>query len=121
LATQKRKKHPACLLSLRQGKEETLKDFMLRFNREKLTLESANYQTVLLTLWHEVRPDGPLMAKLAKSSTELTVRQFLNKTEHINQEEMIRALMKGQEVDDQVKDSNKKQLPATSTQKGVKS
>jgi hypothetical protein len=62
------------------------------------------------------------MAELAKSSTELTLHQLLNKTEeHINKKEMIGALMKGQEVEDQEKDSSKKQLLATSTQKGVKS
>jgi hypothetical protein len=95
---------------------------MLRFNREKLMVESPNGQTILSTLWHGVRLDGPLMAELAKSSTELTLRQFLNKIEeYINQEDMIGALMKGQEVEDQVKDSSKKQLLATSTQKGVKS
>ena len=33
LATWKRKKSVTCLLILRQGKEETLKDFMLRFQQ----------------------------------------------------------------------------------------
>ena len=62
------------------------------------------------------------MAELAKSLTKLTLCQFLNKTEeYINHEEMIRALTKGQEAEDQEKGSSKKQLPATSTQKGVKS
>ena len=69
---------------------------MLKFNQEKLTVESLNDQTVLSALWHGVRPDGPLMAELAKSSIELTLRQFLNKIEeYVNQEEMIGALMKG--------------------------
>jgi hypothetical protein len=69
---------------------------MLRFNREKLMVESPNDQTILSALWHGISPDGPLMAELAKSLTELTLRQFLNKTEeYINQEEMIGALMKG--------------------------
>ena len=58
LVTWKRRKNPGCLLSLRQGKEETLKDFMLKFNREKLMVESPNDQTVLSALWHEVRSDG---------------------------------------------------------------
>ena len=35
-ATRKRKKSVTCLLTLCQGKEETLKDFMLHFNKEKL-------------------------------------------------------------------------------------
>ena len=73
---------------------------MLRFNGEKLTVENPNNQTVLLALWQGVRPDGPLMVELAKSLTELTLCQFLNQIKYINQEEMIGALMKGQEVED---------------------
>ncbi|XP_059441931.1 uncharacterized protein LOC132174263 [Corylus avellana] len=112
------KKHSACSLSLRQGKEESLKDFMLRFNKEKLLVENPSDQTVLSVLWHRVRPNGPLMAEVSKSSTEITHRQFISKMEeYINQEEMIKALMKGQEEEDREKEDIKKEIPATSTPK----
>jgi hypothetical protein len=36
LATRQRKKNVTCLLTMHQRNEESLKDFMLRFNKEKL-------------------------------------------------------------------------------------
>jgi hypothetical protein len=37
-------------LTLRQGKEESLKDFMLRFNKEKLEVDSPDEKTMLNAL-----------------------------------------------------------------------
>jgi hypothetical protein len=42
LATRKMKKNVTCLVTMRQGKEESLKDFMLRFNKEKLEVDSPD-------------------------------------------------------------------------------
>ncbi|XP_059461825.1 uncharacterized protein LOC132190804 [Corylus avellana] len=121
LATKKRRKHSACLLSLRQGKEESLKDFMHRFNKEKLLVDNPGDQTVLSALWHGVRPNGPLMAEVSKNSTEITLPEFIAKTEeYINQEEMIKALTKGQEEEDQEKEDAKKELPIASAPKEEK-
>jgi hypothetical protein len=50
LATRKRKKSTTCLLTLCQGKKETLKDFMLRFNKEKLEVDSPDDKTMLNAL-----------------------------------------------------------------------
>ncbi|XP_059431559.1 uncharacterized protein LOC132165071 [Corylus avellana] len=95
LATRKGK-NPTYLLSLKQGKSESLKDYMLRFNWEKLTVESPNEQTVLLVLMNGVKAEGPLMAEIAKKPT-IALRQFLSKTEEdINQEETVEALMQTQ-------------------------
>jgi hypothetical protein len=54
---------------------------MLRSNKEKLMVESPNDKTVLNALMHGVKPNGPLMAELAKSSKLITLCQFLSKTE----------------------------------------
>jgi hypothetical protein len=95
LATRKRKKNPASLLSLVQGKNESLKDFMLKFNKEKLIVESLNEQTILDALMHGVRAEGPLTAELGKKSKLLTLRQFMDKAEeYIKQEEMVGVLIK---------------------------
>ncbi|XP_059437733.1 uncharacterized protein LOC132170676 [Corylus avellana] len=110
LATKKRRKNSACLLSLCQGKEESLKDFMHRFNKKKLLVDNPGDQTVLSALWHGDRPNGPLMAEVSKSSIEITLLEFIVKTEeYINQEEMIKALTKGQEEEDQEKEDAKKE------------
>ena len=50
LATWKRKKSVTCLLTLRQGNVETLKDFMLCFNKEKLEVDSPDDKTMLNAL-----------------------------------------------------------------------
>ena len=62
LATRKRKKSVTCLWTLRQGKEETLKDFMLCFNKEKLKVDSPNDKTMLNALMQGIRVEGPLIA-----------------------------------------------------------
>lgn len=68
---------------------------MLKFNKEKLMVESPDEHAVLSALMHEVRAKGPLMAELAKKSMYVTLRQFLNKAEeYINQEETVGSLMK---------------------------
>ncbi|XP_059436595.1 uncharacterized protein LOC132169598 [Corylus avellana] len=77
LAVQRRKKNPAYLLSLVQGKNESLNDYLLRFNWGKLAVESTDEQTILSVLMHG------------------TLRQFNSKAEEfINQEETISALLK---------------------------
>ncbi|XP_059446340.1 uncharacterized protein LOC132177880 [Corylus avellana] len=95
LAVRRRKKNPAYLLSLVQGENESLKDYMLRFNREKLTIESTDEQTILSALMHGIKTEGHLMAELAKKPKTGTLRQFNNKAkEFINQEETISAFLK---------------------------
>jgi hypothetical protein len=122
LATQKRKKNPTCLMSLVQGKDESLKDFMLRFNKEKLMVESPNDQMVLSTLMHGVRANRLLMAKMEKKLMMFTFRQFLDKTkEYINEEELIRALMKSQKKVDRAKSSSNRAASTSSAKKEEKS
>jgi hypothetical protein len=50
LTTRKRKNNITCLLTMCQGKDESLKDFMLRFNKEKLEVESPDKKTMLNAL-----------------------------------------------------------------------
>jgi hypothetical protein len=57
---------------------------MLKFNKEKLMVESPNDQMVLSALMHGVRADELLMAEIAQKSMVLTLYQFLDKTEEYN-------------------------------------
>jgi hypothetical protein len=68
LAIRKRKKNATCLLTMRQGKEESLKDFMLRFNKEKLEVDSPDDKTMLNALMQGVRAEGPLMAEVGRKN-----------------------------------------------------
>ncbi|XP_059436586.1 uncharacterized protein LOC132169590 [Corylus avellana] len=100
LVVRRRKKNPAYLLSLVQGKNESLKDYLLQFNREKLAVESTDEQTILSALMHGIQTEGPLMAELSKRPKTRTLRQFNSKAEEfINQEETISALLKSKAVD----------------------
>ncbi|XP_059451058.1 uncharacterized protein LOC132181846 [Corylus avellana] len=61
------------------------------------------------------------MAEVSKNSTEITLCKFIAKTEkYINQEEMIKALTKGQKEEDQEKEDAKKEPPVASTPKEEK-
>ncbi|XP_059446479.1 uncharacterized protein LOC132178030 [Corylus avellana] len=121
LAIRKRKKSPAYLLSLTLGKTESLKDYMLRFNWEKFTVESPNEQIVLSALMHGIKTDGPLMAELAWKPTLGTLRQFMNKAEEfINQEETISALMKSKTEGGKPISDSSKATPRTSIDKKKK-
>jgi hypothetical protein len=83
------------MLTLRQGNEETLKDFMLRFNKEKLEVDSLDDKTMLNALMQGIRAEGPLMAELARSTQEVTLSRFMKLTkEFINHEELIGTLLK---------------------------
>jgi hypothetical protein len=96
LATRKRKKSTTCLLTLCQGKEESLKDFMLRFNREKLGVDSLDKKTLLNALMVGVRAKGPLMAEIGRKNVQkITLPQFMKLTEElIHQEELVGTLLK---------------------------
>jgi hypothetical protein len=109
LATRKRKKSVTCLLTLGQGKEETLKDFMLRFNKEKLEVESPDEKTMLNALMQGIRTKGLLMAELGRNTQEVTLPQFMKLTkEFIHQEELIGTLLKAQTLEEQAKQEGRK-------------
>jgi hypothetical protein len=110
LATRKRKKNATCLLTLRQGKEESLKDFMLRFNREKLEVDAPDDKTLLCALMQGVRAEGPLMAEVGRKNVKkVTLPQFMKLTEEfIHQEELVGTLLKAQTLEEQAKQESKK-------------
>ena len=73
LAMQKRRKNSAYMLCLQQGKDESLKDYMLRFNWEELTMEKVNDEMVLSAFMKGIKVEGPLMAKLAQKKKLVTL------------------------------------------------
>jgi hypothetical protein len=58
---------------MRQGKDESLKDFMICSNKEKLEVDSPNEKIILNALMRGVKADGPLMARIAKNSQSITL------------------------------------------------
>jgi hypothetical protein len=110
LATRKRKNNATCLLTMRQGKEESLKDFMLRFNKEKLEVDSPDDKIILNALMQGVRAEGPLMDEVGRKNVrKVTLSQFMKLTEEfIHQEELVGTLLKAQTLEEQAKQESKK-------------
>jgi hypothetical protein len=59
------KKPEGSLMSLHQGPEESLKNFLMRFNREKLTIEDAIEEFIHCALFQGIKKGGPLVEDLA--------------------------------------------------------
>jgi hypothetical protein len=91
-------------------KEESLKDFMLRFNKEKLEVDTPDEKTMLCALMQGVRAEGPLMAEVGrKNGRKVTLPQFMKLTEEfIHQEELVGTLLKAQTLEEQAKQESKK-------------
>jgi hypothetical protein len=88
-----RRKPAGTLMSIQQRRDESLKEFLQRFNQAKLTTESPTEEFVHSALYQGIRKDGPLMANLARKPTRY-LHEFMERAdEFINQEETLRALL----------------------------
>jgi hypothetical protein len=77
------------LLSLRQGPNESLKDYLWRFNQEKLETKSAPDDFIYGAIFQGLKKDGPLMAELALKPPK-DLHTFMIKVDrYINQEETL--------------------------------
>jgi hypothetical protein len=63
---------------MRQGKEESMKKFILRFKKENLEVDNPDEKTMLNTLMRGVKADGPLMAKMAIRPNGLCYCEYKN-------------------------------------------
>jgi hypothetical protein len=61
-----KKKHVGSLMSLHQGPDESLKDFLMRFNQEKIATKNLTEEFVYCALFQGIKKDGPLMANSAR-------------------------------------------------------
>jgi hypothetical protein len=52
-------------MSLQQGNDELLKEYILRFNQEKLAVKKVNDEMVLSTLMNGIKEEGSLMAEIS--------------------------------------------------------
>ena len=68
---------------------------MLRFNKEKLKIDSPDDKTMLNALMQGIRAKRPLMTELARSTQKVTLPRFMKLIEEfINHEELIGTLLK---------------------------
>jgi hypothetical protein len=62
----KKKQHPTSLFALKQGRAESLTNFVRRFNLELQIVDNPSDQIILSTMINEMKPEEPLLAELAR-------------------------------------------------------
>jgi hypothetical protein len=88
-----KRKPQGYLFSERQGPNESLKDYLWRFNQEKLDTESATDDFIYGAIFQGLKKDGPLMVDLVLKPPK-DLHTFMIKVDrYINQEETLRALL----------------------------
>jgi hypothetical protein len=85
------KKPAQQLMTIKQGPRESLRSYLLRFNQERLAVESQSEQFIHCAIYQGIRKDGALMTDLARRSAE-KLQEF------VNQEETLRAFRETEEV-----------------------
>jgi len=92
LAFQTRKKPSRYLLTLHQHNNETLKEFMARFNWGKITVKDPTEDMVFAAIYQGISPEEPLMKKLSQKQPS-TLQSLMDKVEElINQEETLKVM-----------------------------
>jgi hypothetical protein len=83
-------------MAVRQKEGESLKDYVVRFNQARLTMDNPIEEMVYAALYQGLRVEGPLMADVTfntpENLTELT--DMIEK--YVNQEETLTALKESQ-------------------------
>jgi hypothetical protein len=80
-------------MSLEQGPDESLKSYIMRFNQEKLDVESSTEEFIFVALYRGIKKGGPIMVELARKLPQ-SLQEFMDKAEEfINQEETLRAFL----------------------------
>jgi len=80
LAFRTRKKPSRYLLTLHHKSNESLKKFIARFNREKVTVEDPTEDMVFAAIYQGIPPDEPLMKKLVRKQPS-TLQGLMDKVE----------------------------------------
>jgi hypothetical protein len=92
LAFQTKKKPSGYLLSLHQQSNESLKEFMARFNGEKVMVEDLTKDMIFATIYQGISPEETSMKKLVRKQPS-TLQGLMDKVEEfINQEETLKAM-----------------------------
>jgi len=92
LAFWTKKKPSWYLLSLPQQSNESLKEFMGRFNREKATVEDPTDDMIFAAIYQGISPEEPLMKKLVRKQLN-TLQGLMDKVEEfINLEETLKSM-----------------------------
>jgi hypothetical protein len=92
----KRKKPSGQLMAMRQKGDESLKDYMIRFNQAKLTVDNPTEEMVYAAFYQGLRVEGPLMSEIALNHPENLADLTDVIEKYVNQEEILSALRESQ-------------------------
>ncbi|XP_059458335.1 uncharacterized protein LOC132187931 [Corylus avellana] len=108
LGSRERKKPSRYLLTLHQQEGESLKEFMVQFNVEKLKIEDPSNGVIFSTIYNGISPDEPMARKIARSQPSKP-QELLDKVkEFINEEETLKAMKSAQKLPKKFEDKKKK-------------
>ncbi|KAF5450076.1 hypothetical protein F2P56_030455 [Juglans regia] len=79
MASQTRRKPAAYLLTIKQKGDASLKSYIFRFNKERMTTDDQDENITLAALLGGVWPRSSFMAEIAKK-TPSTLREFMGRT-----------------------------------------
>jgi hypothetical protein len=88
----KRKKPSSQLMAMRQKGDESLKDYVIRFNQAKLMVDNPTEEMVYAALYQGLRVEGPLMSEIAFNHLENLADLMDVIEKYVNQEEILAAL-----------------------------
>jgi hypothetical protein len=79
-------------MAMRQKGDESLKDYVIRFNQGKLMVDNSTEEMVYTTLYQGLRVEGPFMSKIALNHPENLADLMDVIEKYVNQEEILAAL-----------------------------
>ncbi|XP_059450815.1 uncharacterized protein LOC132181583 [Corylus avellana] len=87
-----RKKPPSYLLTLKQHSDETLKQFITRFNLEKTEIEEPSDDLIYSAIYHGLLTKEPVMRKMARIPPS-NLQELMSKVqEFINEADVLEAI-----------------------------
>jgi hypothetical protein len=79
-------------MAMGQKEGESLKDYVVRFNQAKLTVDSPTEEMAYTALYQGLRVEGPLMSEIALNHPENLTALTDVIEKYVNQEETLAAL-----------------------------
>ncbi|XP_021752517.1 uncharacterized protein LOC110718023 [Chenopodium quinoa] len=91
------------LMSLVPGKEEPMRDFITRFNKEATTIPDMSQEVALLAMQSGLLPGSPFRAYMGRKSLKTLAEALEKAHEFIKADEIDRAMMSRRATNDPVK------------------
>ena len=84
------KKSTACLMSIKQQEDETLRSYIARFNKEALSINEANDKILVVTFTNKLRK-GKFLLSLYKNYLKTMSDVLYKATKYMNTEDALLA------------------------------